>query len=1247
MSFLVKQPSLPQAQAGSQQQESTYREADPIGLGYGCEVWGSHWISKDFNWKTAKAKNNQPDYQYASIAAAYRAGPIDFVGKVFQDGKAIVDFAYVFAPGEDSHEFVINSSLALGQAWKVTVYRGSESQQANATLIAGTGRDQPAYRGICWALWENIDLGSGQTTIPSLSLELGQRAPDIGAYSDLNTTDDFRKYGVNPFAAIYGFATEPKGGLGDDGSIFDPAHWGAQAAALEATGIGQRTGAEVHCHPMLSQAQDAATFFSNILSYVDGFIHPEGDALKVGWFPHAAPAVGSLPEIVEGDLDGKPSGNGFGDASAGPSEVVVIFHDQERRYMDSPASASAPANLETGLVATPLRKERPFIHDKDQAAIVAAELAAEAGAGSDDGVNLSILKSRAVDGTGAPLMPGALLNWDYGPHSRDLVCRVVSRRMRAGSASDVLTVIRERGAYPRPYVAPVDARVLPVDDLPGEINPADVRLWFLPSGLNNGTRQVAPLVNRAKRTIYRADLHLSPSGAAPWEIVLDSRFFAAKCAVDTAGITAASAIVRVSSTSVDFARMAAQSTVAQTDDTLLLLIGDEVMSVGSITTVAPGIYDLALLRGRQGTTASAHAIADVAWLFYRSELQASAHAEFHNVRDGLGAYSAAIATKRFKIALFTIYADGLAKPDDPGLSLVLPDLTADEVAAAAGYTVLLTSEAHTVACDAAGNVNAGQLGAGSLAKTDVKAFKGAAALALVTAAPGDGQYAISLGALTNTTATKEADDTVRCDTLTADTGTIAIAVHIGGVITVSKTFTLTKALSGAVGAAGAPGAAGTPGTYTDYIFKRAAAQPVTPTGDTPAGWSDGPPAADGNPLWLSRGDKTAAGALIGVWSTPTQIEGDGIGVEYSVDGATAWHANFTAGDKYMRQRIGVSGAWSAAIKIVGENGAPGTPGAQGIPGPGMVYQGAYSAAATYYKTDNRVDVVSYAGNYYPTANAAKSGTATWGAPGGADWGAAFTNFKAVATDLLLASDATILKTLVMGDGVTAGAGIIRSAGANSFGAGLGFWLGYDGATPKFRVGNPAGNRLTWDGSQLDLVGTVTATSGAIGGFNLGSTTLSSSSGNLSLDAGNSEVRLTSGSAEARLRVVGANPMFEVLSGGLSRGRFAWDFSLGMASLTFLDAAGGLTTSMSQAGFSGPGSGLTGLNASNITSGTLDNARLPNNLSVSGTLSVPGAVGSVGGIKYNNGSTNFIAFYWDGANVRAVVDGTLQGTIPNP
>jgi hypothetical protein len=112
-------------------------------------------------------------------------------------------------------------------------------------------------------------------------------------------------------------------------------------------------------------------------------------------------------------------------------------------------------------------------------------------------------------------------------------------------------------------------------------------------------------------------------------------------------------------------------------------------------------------------------------------------------------------------------------------------------------------------------------------------------------------------------------------------------------------------------------------------------------------------------------------------------------------------------------------------------------------------------------------------------------------------------------------------------------------------------------------------------------------------------------------------------------------------------------------------------------FSGDGSGLTALNASNISSGTLNNARLSgvtlnaNNLSdLSSASSARGNLGlgsiatqaasgvaitggSVYGCTSNGfiydsiGGSNRIALLWNGSNVKVYVDGSVQGTIPNP
>ena len=65
---------------------------------------------------------------------------------------------------------------------------------------------------------------------------------------------------------------------------------------------------------------------------------------------------------------------------------------------------------------------------------------------------------------------------------------------------------------------------------------------------------------------------------------------------------------------------------------------------------------------------------------------------------------------------------------------------------------------------------------------------------------------------------------------------------------------------------------------------------------------------------------------------------------------------------------------------------------------------------------------------------------------------------------------------------------------SAYGTGTGIWMGKDSGVYKFRVGDPTGNRITWDNSTLNIVGTVTATSGTIGGFTLGATTLYAGAG---------------------------------------------------------------------------------------------------------------------------------------------------------
>lgn len=69
----------------------------------------------------------------------------------------------------------------------------------------------------------------------------------------------------------------------------------------------------------------------------------------------------------------------------------------------------------------------------------------------------------------------------------------------------------------------------------------------------------------------------------------------------------------------------------------------------------------------------------------------------------------------------------------------------------------------------------------------------------------------------------------------------------------------------------------------------------------------------------------------------------------------------------------------------------------------------------------------------------------------------------------------------------------------------GYILGIDNGVPKFYIGN-TGNYLNWTGTQLIVSGNITATTGIIGGWTIGATTLSATS--LVLDAGNQKIEST-------------------------------------------------------------------------------------------------------------------------------------------
>ena len=187
-------------------------------------------------------------------------------------------------------------------------------------------------------------------------------------------------------------------------------------------------------------------------------------------------------------------------------------------------------------------------------------------------------------------------------------------------------------------------------------------------------------------------------------------------------------------------------------------------------------------------------------------------------------------------------------------------------------------------------------------------------------------------------------------------------------------------------------------------------------------------------------------------------------------GAGPWTIAAAAGAAGANGTSGVNGA-------NGTSGLNGNNGADGSPGPGVVFRGNYDSGTAYFHTADgtRRDVVRYpavTGTYYLANNVSKSGLATWGTPGVSDWSTFGATFSSVATDILLAQDATITRGLVIGtDGTYTG--YLRSVNATSLTAGKGYFLNNLG---QFRLGDATstvgGKYLYWDDTDLVISGII-------------------------------------------------------------------------------------------------------------------------------------------------------------------------------
>jgi hypothetical protein len=100
----------------------------------------------------------QTTYTYAAnFAVAFCEGPVAGIRRIWADGKLVYD---------------ADASPTQTRADAVRIYQGTETQLQDALIVADVGTDAPAYRGICYVVFERLQLADFANRIPQITAEV-------------------------------------------------------------------------------------------------------------------------------------------------------------------------------------------------------------------------------------------------------------------------------------------------------------------------------------------------------------------------------------------------------------------------------------------------------------------------------------------------------------------------------------------------------------------------------------------------------------------------------------------------------------------------------------------------------------------------------------------------------------------------------------------------------------------------------------------------------------------------------------------------------------------------------------------------------------------------------------------------------------------------------------------------------------------------------------------------------------------
>ena len=179
-------------------------------------------------------------------------------------------------------------TLTLNNMGTCRVYFGTDGQDEDDLM---TGDNYPAYRGLCYAVFDDVYVGE-LSNVPTVHFILA-RQPEYSMIAP--TTPKIAFYDYNPALAIYHLLVV-KLGLPESYVDLD------SFAEVSETMRSERLGLSL----AMDMSREARSIITDVLSHIYGLLRFQGDGKFHLFLLRSGASVGELPEITENDITEEP-----------------------------------------------------------------------------------------------------------------------------------------------------------------------------------------------------------------------------------------------------------------------------------------------------------------------------------------------------------------------------------------------------------------------------------------------------------------------------------------------------------------------------------------------------------------------------------------------------------------------------------------------------------------------------------------------------------------------------------------------------------------------------------------------------------------------------------------------------------------------------------------------------------------------------------------------------------------------------